>query len=248
MMKKYSADLSRTVPNYYAGCVVNDGYLAFTVNLKMMRDDYLKNYLGDFLEKSTFYFNSLTNQGYYRDEKINKIFINDDGLLWQTKRFIGVDQGSFSIKRYMFRFDDNAHRADLAYAMLTLAETCNKMQIICQRLYDPELWYWVESKDYCGVYFSGAPWMYMVDDYAVADARAKAMIYVQEHEIETSLPRFDHSNNYEQVICYAICLLCGQFKKYGSSEFAYDPIEYVTNTDAQLLWNIRGKDVDGTAL
>ena len=87
----------------------------------------------------------------------------------------------------------------------------------------------------------------MVDDFSVADSRAEALTFGHKEEIDLPLPRFDHCNNYEQVICYAICLLCGHFKKYGSSELAYDPIEYTAPKDDILLWNIRGKSVADVA-
>ena len=141
----------------------------------------------------------------------------------------------------MTRFQDKAHRADLAYAMLSLAETCNKQKFIAQRLYDPEMWYWLETDNYCGVYFAGAPWFYMIDEYTVADGRAQAMIYQVDRDNEIQLPRFDHKNNYESVVCYAVSLLCGQFKTYGKDELVYDPIEFRADTDSNLVWNLRGK-------
>ena len=113
--------------NQYYGSLVNyDGYLSITTSLKCLLDDYLKSQTGDFLHKALFNYNSVARDCYLDKERPQKMLFNEESVLWQTRKWLGRDDSKYCLRRYLDMFRDDAHRLDLAYAMLSFAKHANE--------------------------------------------------------------------------------------------------------------------------
>ena len=167
---------------------VYEGYLSIVTGLKDIRDDFLGDLFGDFLQKALYNHNSVARESYLESERVQKLCFNDEAVLWQTRKFLGTDDSKYQVQRYLDRFKDDAHRCDLAYAMLSLAKRGNEKKVFYQRIYDPDLWYWIESEDDCGVYFSGQMWAFAYERYMLGDERACGMFYNHEFQTQYHVP------------------------------------------------------------
>ena len=86
-----------------------------------------------------------------------QLYFSHDAILVKLAKIGTTEEGGPpQVVPYFQFFQDAAHRADLAFAMLKVALVADQTNTYVERLHDPDLWYWVETSDSAGPYFAGA--------------------------------------------------------------------------------------------
>ena len=170
IFKMFCEPFQYKIPACYGSFVVYDGYLTACFNIPKIKENYLGTWLGTSMNKAMANTRTLFRQNdYYRQEDIQQMLFGNDTIAWKLSKFMGMNHANYSVKRYFDAHQDNAHRADLAFAMIQLAERANSFRVKLQRVADPDLWWIAETSEGITIHFAGMAYNFGFDGLAIAD-------------------------------------------------------------------------------
>ena len=74
----------------------------------------------------------------------------------KTSKLVKKNDGDHGIVVPFFKkFTTNVMRADLAFEMVKVAMIAESYNLYAEFLFDPEMWYWVETENTASVHFAG---------------------------------------------------------------------------------------------